>query len=64
MPPPSAMASADGHRVELIEVQLSLRRPPRPYLRVTWRGYHVADCSSVAEVAAYVELASLVVVPA
>jgi hypothetical protein len=34
---PFATASAEGHRVELVEVRRSLRRPPRSLLRVTWR---------------------------
>ncbi len=55
-----AMVSPDGYRVERIVLQRSLRRPPRPYLRVTWRGNWIADCRSVAEVARYVDLATLV----
>jgi hypothetical protein len=54
-----AMVSPDGYRVERILVQRSLRRPPRPYLRVSWRGYWIADCRTVAEVARYVDLATL-----
>jgi hypothetical protein len=54
-----AMISPDGYRVEQIVVQRSLRRPPRPYLRVTWRGHWVADCRSVAEVARYVDVSTL-----
>jgi hypothetical protein len=54
-----AMVSADGYRIEPILAQRSLRRPPRPALRVTWRGYFLADCPTVAEVAALVGLATL-----
>ncbi len=54
-----AMVRGDGYRVEPILVQRSLRRSPRPALRITWRGYHVADCTSVHEVAAVVDLAEL-----
>jgi hypothetical protein len=53
------MVSADGYRIEPILAQRSLRRPPRPALRVTWRGYFLADCATVAEVAALVDLATL-----
>ena len=53
------MVSADGHRIELVLLQKSLRRPPRPALRVTWRGYFLADCTTVAEVAGLVDLATL-----
>jgi hypothetical protein len=53
------MVSADGYRVEAILVQRSLRRPARPYLRVTWRGRLIANCATVAEVAQHVELDSL-----
>ena len=63
MPHPSrrvvAMVSGDGHRVEQILLQRSLRRPPRAYLRITWRGWFVADVPSVAEVSQHVDLASL-----
>jgi hypothetical protein len=54
-----AMVSADGYRVEPILVQRSLRKPPRPALRITWRGYYVADCSTVHEVTEHVDLATL-----
>ena len=54
-----AMVSADGYRVEQITVQRSLRRPPRQALRITWRGYYVADCTTVLEAAEHVDLASL-----
>ena len=54
-----AMVSADGFRVEQIVVQRSLRRPPRPALRITWRGYFVADCSTVLEVGQHVALETL-----
>ena len=54
-----AMVSADGYRVEPILVQRSLHRPPRPMLRITWRGYHIADCSAVHEVSEHVDLATL-----
>ena len=51
-----AMVSADGYRVEPILVQRSLRRPPRAALRITWRGYFMADCATVTEVAEHVDL--------
>jgi hypothetical protein len=54
-----AMLTPDGYRVERGLLQRSLRRPPRPYLRVTWRGQWIADCASPAQVAAHVDLASL-----
>lgn len=54
-----AMVTADGHRVEPVLLQRSLRRPPRPALRITFRGYFVADVHTVSEVAEYVDLASL-----
>jgi len=57
--PGEAMVSPDGYRVERILVQRSLRRPPRPHLRVTWRGHWIADCRTAAEVARYVDLATL-----
>jgi hypothetical protein len=44
------MVNDDGYRVELIWMQHSLRRPPRQYLRVTWRGKWIADCATVWEV--------------
>jgi hypothetical protein len=53
------MVSADGYRVEPILVQRSLRRPARAALRITWRGYFVADVHTVAEVGEHVDLASL-----
>ena len=56
---PTAFTSPDGHRVELVLLQRSLRRSPRPSLRVTWRGYFLADCATVAEVAALVDLSTL-----
>jgi hypothetical protein len=54
-----AMINSDGYRVERVVIQRSLRRPPRPYLRVTWRGQFIADCRSVAEVARYVDVSTL-----
>jgi hypothetical protein len=53
------MVSADGYRVEPILVQRSLRRPPRPFLGVTWRGRWIADCATVYEVSEHVDLATL-----
>jgi hypothetical protein len=53
------MVTAEGHRVEQILMQRSLRRPAVPYLRVTWRGYWIGDCTSPAEVAELVDLAHL-----
>jgi hypothetical protein len=54
------MVSPDGYRVEQVTVQKSLRRPPRPMLRVRRGTYFVADCATVAEVARHVDLATLV----
>jgi hypothetical protein len=54
------MVGPDGWRVERVLVQRDLRRPPVEMLRVTRRGYFIADCRSVDEVAAYVDLAALV----
>ena len=54
-----AMVSADGFRVEPILVQRSLRRPPRPALRITFRKYHIADVETVYEVGEYLDLATL-----
>jgi hypothetical protein len=54
-----AMVTPAGYRVERIVIQRSRRGPPRPYLRVTWRGNWIADCRTVAEVARYVNLATL-----
>jgi len=54
------MVSPDGHRVEQVLVQRHLDRPPKPMLRVRRGTYYVADCATVAEVAKYVDLASLV----
>jgi hypothetical protein len=54
-----AMVSPDRYRVEQITVQRSLRRTPRPNLRVTWRGFWIADCASVYQVSCYVALATL-----
>jgi hypothetical protein len=53
------MVSADGYRIEQISLQRSLRRPAVSYLRVTWRGYFIADCRSPVEVARYVDLCTL-----
>ena len=53
-----AMVSADGYRVESILVQRSLRRP-RAALRITWRGYFVADCATAHEVGEHVDLTLL-----
>jgi hypothetical protein len=53
------MVSPDGHRVEQVLVQRSLRRPPKAYLRVRHGTYFVADCATVAEVAQLVDPASL-----
>jgi hypothetical protein len=54
-----AMVSPGGYRVQRILVHRSLRRPPRPHLRVTWRGRWIADCRTAAEVARHVDLATL-----
>lgn len=59
MPPPTAFVSADGYRVELIQLQHSLRQPPTAALRVTWPGYWLRDCCTVLEVAQLVDLAAL-----
>jgi hypothetical protein len=53
------MFSPDGFRVEAILVQTSLRRPPRARLRVTQRGYWIADCASPWQVGQLVDLATL-----
>ena len=53
------MVSADGHRIEPILLQRSLRRPPRAALRITFRGFYVADVETVHEVAELVDLAVL-----
>jgi hypothetical protein len=46
-----AMVSPRGYCVELVEIQRSLSRPPRPRLRVASRGYWIADCAmDVADV--------------
>lgn len=58
--PVDAMVSPSGHRVEQVLVQRSLSRPPRPMLRVEHGSYYLADCATVAEVARYVDLATLV----
>ena len=59
MPPASTFITVDGYRVELVLVQRSLRHPPRPALRVTFRKYHIADVETAHEVSEYVDLASL-----
>ena len=53
------MVSPDAHRVEAVMVQKHLSRPPRPMLRVRKGSYYIADCPTVAEVAKYVDLATL-----
>jgi hypothetical protein len=55
----AAMVNPDGYRVERILLQRSLRRPPRPYLRVARRGQWIADCASVTQVGRYVDLSTL-----
>ena len=52
--------SARTVRVEHILVTRHLQRPARQMLRVRKRGYLVADCESVTEVAEHVDLATLV----
>lgn len=54
------MVSPDGYRVEQVTVQRQLGRPPRMMLRVRKGSYFVADCATVAEVAQYVDLDTLV----
>jgi len=54
------MVSPEGHRTEQVLVQRSLSRPPKPYLRVRLANYFIQDCSTVAEVAQLVDLATLV----
>ena len=46
--------------VEMVLVQKSLSRPPVEMLRVRHGSYVVIDCRSIDEVAAVVDLASLV----
>jgi hypothetical protein len=57
------LVGPDGVRVERILVQRYLDRPPQEMLRVRRGSYLVADCSSVAEVARLVDLATLVPEP-
>jgi hypothetical protein len=45
------MVAPGGYRVEQIQLQRDLRRPPVPYLRVTRLRYWINDCRTVAEVA-------------
>lgn len=53
------LVSPDGVRVEQIVVHKHLNRPPKTMLRVRRGTYVVADCATVAEVARYVDLATL-----
>jgi hypothetical protein len=55
-----AMVSAAGWRVERAVVAGEPGSLPRRVLRVSWRGYWQADCATTAEVAAYVDTATLV----
>ena len=48
------LVSADGWRVERVSLRSGVR------LRVTCRGFFVADCLSAAAVAEHVDLATLV----
>jgi len=54
------MVGPDGVRVERIVVKRHLDRPAKEMLRVRRGSYLVADCATVAEVGALVDLASLV----
>lgn len=54
------MVSPDGYRVEQVTVQKHLSRPPKSMLRVRKGSYLVADCPTVADVARYLDLATLV----
>lgn len=54
------LVSSDGHRVERIIVRRTLDGPAREMLRVRHGTHFVADCRTVAEVAALVDLAPLV----
>jgi hypothetical protein len=56
------MVAPGSYKVEQIVLQRDLRRPGRPYLRVTRGGYWIDDCASPAQVARYVDLTELVVV--
>ena len=56
------MVAPGGYKVEQIVLQRDMRRPGRPFLRVTRLGYWIDDCASVAQVARYVDLAELIVV--
>ncbi len=55
-----AMISAEGWRVESFAIRGVDGGPPQRALRVSWRGYWQADCSTTAQVAAYVDPATLV----
>lgn len=55
-----AMVSAAGWRVERAVVAVVPGSLPQRVLRVSWRGYWQADCATTAEVAAYVDTATLV----
>jgi hypothetical protein len=54
------LMTALGARVERVIIQLGADGPPDHVLRVSWRGYWQADCSTTEEVARHVELATLV----
>lgn len=55
-----AMVSVAGWRVERAVVVGEPGCLPQRVLRVSWRGYWQADCATTAEVAAYVDTATLV----
>jgi hypothetical protein len=50
----------DGTLVEPIKLQRNLRRPPVELYKVTRRGYLIAYCRTLGDLARYVDLASLV----
>jgi hypothetical protein len=54
------MINQAGWRDERVIIQRGPDNPPNHVLRVSWRGYWQADCSTTEEVARHVELATLV----
>jgi hypothetical protein len=54
------MVGPGGILIEQVLVQIDLRRPPTPILRVRKGTYYIADCRTVDQVAKLVDLATLV----